>query len=233
LKPQEKEIYIMTLTRLVVPALSLFLGATGLCMASAPGMSQAPGNPNYAQDHGGWDTPPQELQEIQRHGFHDGIEAARNDFGNHRHPDVNSRDEYRNPRIPREQRDAYRDGFRRGYQVGISHFMGGDQQPMGGPGERMGGQDHGGPDMGPGMGMDMGPGMGSDIQRRGFQDGMDGARKDLDSHRQPNVNNRDEYRHPHVPSGMRNDYREAYRRGYDRGISRQMDGQMGDHDHRN
>jgi hypothetical protein len=215
----------MTLNRMVAPALFLFLGATGFCVARASGLPQAPGNPNYAQDRGGWDMPPQELQETQRQGFRDGIEGARKDFGNHRQANVNNREEYRDPQIPREQREAYREGFRRGYEQGASHLWGGNQQPMRDP-------DRGGPGMGPGMGMQMDMGQGSDIQRRGFQDGMEGARKDLGNHRQPNVNNRDEYRRPNVPRGMRNEYREAFRRGYDRGMSQMMGGQMGDRDRR-
>jgi ribosome modulation factor len=189
----------------------------------------------YAQDRGAWDAPPQDLQDVQRQGFRDGIEGARKDFDNHRQPDVNNRDEYRDPHLQRNQREAYREGFRRGYERGVSHLVGGPQEPVGpaeqpmrGPDQQMG--DRGGRDMGPGMGM--GQEMGSDIQRRGFRDGMDGARKDLDNHRQPNVNNRDEYRHPNIQRGMRNEYREAFQRGYDRGMSRMMGGQMDDHDRR-
>ena len=228
----------MTLNRMAVPALSLFLGATGFCMAQASGQSQeTPRLTAYAQDRGNWDAPPQELQEIQRKGFQDGIEGARKDFGNHRQPDVNNRDEYRDPRLPREQREAYRDGFRRGYERGVSHLTGGNQEPVGqteqqmrqpdqqmrGPGQQMRQPDQQMRDGDQG-GPYMGQGMGSDIQRRGFQDGMQGARKDLDNHRRPNVDNRDEYRHPSVPRGLRDQYREAFRRGYDRGMSQQMDG---------
>src|SRR5665213_206789 len=158
----------MTLNRLVVPALSLFLGATGFCMAQASGQSQeTPRLTAYAQDRGNWDAPPQELQEIQRKGFQDGIEGARKDFDNHRQPDVNNRDEYRDPRLPREQREAYRDGFRRGYERGVSHLTGGNQEPVGqteqqmrqrnqrmlGPDQQMrDGDQGGGPYMGQGMG---------------------------------------------------------------------------------
>jgi len=31
----------------------------------------------------------------------------------------------------------------------------------------------------------------------------------------PDVNNREEYRHPHVDRSVREDYREGYRRGYE------------------
>jgi len=114
----------MTLNRLAVPAFALFLGVAGLGTTKASALP--PGQPlsAYAQDRGGWDVPPQEFQEIQRQGFHDGIEGARKDADNHRRPDVNNRDEYRHPHVPRDQRDAYREGFRRGYDVGVSHLMG-------------------------------------------------------------------------------------------------------------
>jgi len=52
-----------------------------------------------------------------------------------------------------------------------------------------------------------------EVARRGFRDGIDGARKDYGNRRRPDVNNRDEYRHPHMPWA----YREAYRRGFERG----------------
>lgn len=54
-----------------------------------------------------------------------------------------------------------------------------------------------------------------DVQRQGFHDGIAGARRDFDHHRMPDVDRRDEYRHPHVDASLRDDYREGYRRGYD------------------
>ena len=50
--------------------------------------------------------------------------------------------------------------------------------------------------------------------QQGYQDGVTGARKDVENHRRPNVNNRDEYRHPNVPGRDRHDYRQGFRRGY-------------------
>lgn len=61
-----------------------------------------------------------------------------------------------------------------------------------------------------------------DVQRRGFRDGIEGARKDFDNHRRPDVNNRDEYRHPPVERAFRNDYRDGFRRGYERAMSHLM-----------
>jgi hypothetical protein len=71
----------------------------------------------------------------------------------------------------------------------------------------------------PERGRDMDQGRGSEIQRRGFQDGMDGARKDYDNHRRPDPNNRDEYRRPNVPDQLQREYREAFRRGYQQAMT--------------
>ena len=63
---------------------------------------------------------------------------------------------------------------------------------------------------------------------RAFTMAVEGARKDYDNHRRPDVNNRDEYRHPHVPASARGDYRDGFRRGYETA----MDHLMGSHDRR-
>jgi hypothetical protein len=68
--------------------------------------------------------PPGEFREVQRQGFHDGIEGARKDFDHHRAPDVNNREEYRHPHVDRAVRDDYREGYRRGYDVAMRHMMG-------------------------------------------------------------------------------------------------------------
>jgi hypothetical protein len=73
-------------------------------------------------------------------------------------------------------------------------------------------------------GWDNAPSEFNDAQRRGFQDGMVGARKDYENHRQPNVNNRDEYRHPNVAHELRHDYRAGFQRGYDVGVRHMMEG---------
>ncbi len=54
----------------------------------------------------------------------------------------------------------------------------------------------------------------NDVMRQGYRDGIEGARKDIENHRRPNVNNRDEYRHPSVPGPARHDYRRGFRDGY-------------------
>ncbi len=52
-----------------------------------------------------------------------------------------------------------------------------------------------------------------EFSSKGYHDGIVGARRDYGNRRRPDVNNRDEFRHPHVPGR----YREAYRRGFERG----------------
>jgi hypothetical protein len=77
------------------------------------------------QDHGGWDEAPGEFREAQRKGFHDGIEAARSDFNEHRHPDVERHGSYKHPDVSHADREDYRDGFRRGYDAGMAHMTNG------------------------------------------------------------------------------------------------------------
>jgi hypothetical protein len=124
--------------------------------------------------------------------------GAQKDLDNHRQWNVNNRDEYRNPNVPSGAQQEYRDAFSSGYQQFVSQQNGGSY---------------------------MGQGQGSDIQRRGFQDGMIGAQKDLDNHRQWNVNNRDEYRNPNVPAGAQQEYRDAFSRGYQQFVSQHSGGQ--------
>lgn len=63
-----------------------------------------------------------------------------------------------------------------------------------------------------------------EIGQRGYHDGVEGARKDFQNHRKPNVNNRDEYKHPPVSGADRDEYRASFRRGYDAGVEHLMNG---------
>ena len=109
---------------LAISALTLSLGATSAWLS--PSVYAAPaGSPSAAgffQD-GRWDEPPAEFREAQRQGFHDGIEGARKDYGNHRAPNVDNREEYRHPHIESSLRQDYREGFRRGYDKAMHHLM--------------------------------------------------------------------------------------------------------------
>lgn len=119
----------------MVPALAVALfTSTAACYAQygqpygppPNGYGQGPGGPD---GRGGWDAPPPEFREAQRQGFHDGVEGARRDVENRRRPNVNNRDEYRHPNVPRDLRRDYKDGFRRGYDVAMRHMMGGGPGP--------------------------------------------------------------------------------------------------------
>jgi hypothetical protein len=76
-----------------------------------------------AQDRA-WDAPPDEFRQVERQGFHDGVEAAHHDFDKHRRADADDHDAYRHPPVSRDQRDDYRQGFRRGYERAVAHFNG-------------------------------------------------------------------------------------------------------------
>jgi hypothetical protein len=87
-----------------------------------------PPQAGYAPAEGGWDAPPQEFREIQRQGFHDGIEGARKDFDHHRPSNVEDRSEYRHPHVSPSARQDYRAGFRRGYEVAMNHLTAPDHR---------------------------------------------------------------------------------------------------------
>ena len=89
--------------------------------SASPVAAMPPAPQAYGQEP--WENPPSEWKEVERRGFHDGIQGARKDAENHRPPNVNNRDEYRHPSVPHRDRRAYREGFRRGYQVGVEHLM--------------------------------------------------------------------------------------------------------------
>lgn len=186
----------MNLNRLVMPAWIICLALPAL-PSIAP--AEAPATPAIAQysDQGAYAGP---YDQARQRGFEDGIEGAIKDFGNHRRPDPNNRDEFRHPRVPRQLRDAYRDGFTRGYQQGMSELMsGGSRNEYRQQGPR------------------------GQARMRGFREGMEGAMKDFGNHRRPDPNNRDEYRHPHVPYQLQ----DAYRNGFERGYNVAMRGLMG------
>lgn len=107
----------MTRNKLAVPLFAFAIAAPGLAVALPPATA-----PAFTQEPG-WDTPPKEFRDIQRQGFHDGIEGARKDYDNHRRPDVNNRDEYRHPHVPDSAKADYREGFRRGYETAMDHMM--------------------------------------------------------------------------------------------------------------
>jgi hypothetical protein len=110
----------MMRNRLAIPALAFALATSGFAMAQPFAAASAFQDRDHDRD---WNLPPQEFRDIQRQGYHDGIEGARKDYDNHRRPDVNNRDEYRHPHVPEIARADYREGFRRGYETAMDHLM--------------------------------------------------------------------------------------------------------------
>lgn len=78
-----------------------------------------------------WAVPNSRWQAVQQRGYRDGVTGARRDAQNHRQPNVNNRDEYRNPPVSRRDRRAYQEGFRQGYWAGVRHLMGYYHGPFG------------------------------------------------------------------------------------------------------
>jgi hypothetical protein len=170
----------------------------------------APGPAPAAFGQEPWEMPPREFNEIERRGFHDGVEGARRDFGNHRNPDVNNREEYRDPdNIPREAREVYRAAFRRGYEMAASHLWGAPAQPPP-PSEdwdRWGMR-----------------GLQSDAERRGYREGIEEARRDVQFNRNTDPDDQPEYRNPPVPPPLADEYREGFMRGYEVALSQLREG---------
>ena len=117
-------------TKWMIPTLALALFTSSYAAPAQYGPPQGPPPGRYGEGSGGWDAPPPEFREAQQRGFHDGVEGARRDVENRRRPNVNNRDEFRHPNVPRDLRRDYKDGFRRGYNVAMQHML------SGGPGPR-------------------------------------------------------------------------------------------------
>jgi len=189
----------MILNRIAVPVMALMLSTVASAMAAPPQVYEQPG----------WDAPPREYNDIQQRGFHDGIEGARKDFGNHRNPDVNNRDEYRHPDLPPGLREPYREAFRHGYQLAVSHLWGAPPGPPVPPPPPQQNWDN--------WAM---RGLSSDAQRRGYHEGSDAAQRDFQYRRPADPDDHEEYRNPPLPPDLADDYREGFMRGYTSTMSR-------------
>jgi hypothetical protein len=190
-----------------VPAAAVVLGVAVL--SPAPSASAAPA-PAFSGQQYGWDVPPQEFNEVQRRGFHDGVEAAHRDYASGKRPNVNEHGEYRDPNdlprdVPPELRDAYRVAFRHGYGVAIPRFWSPEvvQQTW-----------------------DWGMrGLENDAARNGFHEGTKRAIDDFQSHRRQDPDGHGEYRNPPVPPELVDEYRSGFMRGYEVAIS-QLSGEQ-------
>jgi hypothetical protein len=155
--------------------------------------------------HGNWESWGMRGLEndSERRGFHEGMEEARKDFQSQRRIDPDDHEEFRRPPVPPDLADEFREGFMRGYEVATSQLSGEPQWQTSGDTRQW-----------------APPSRFSETQRRGFQEGMEGARKDFGNHRRPNVANREEYREPRLPREFWHEYREGFRRGYEMAATR-------------
>jgi ribosome modulation factor len=112
------------LGRLVTSSITAVVLSSGGAVLAQYAPQPGPPPPGYGE-RAGWDAPPSEFNDAQRRGFQDGMTGARKDYENHRAPNVNNRDEYRHPNVPKGLRQDYRVGFERGYDAGVRHMMGG------------------------------------------------------------------------------------------------------------
>lgn len=78
----------------------------------------------HAQIQWPWDQPPPEFKEMERQGFHAGVQAAIKDYDHHRSPEPERRKEYVHPKkVERGLQEDYRRGFVRGYNDAYRHLM--------------------------------------------------------------------------------------------------------------
>jgi hypothetical protein len=195
----------MQVPRIVlIPAFALFVAAMNPGHATA---SPSPVLPEMYGQERGWEEPPGEFNEAQRRGFHDGVEGARRDRDNGRRPDVDNRDEYRSPHIEPELREAYRAGFRRGYETAAAHLWGAPPPPPPRP-VYEGGERHDHDDWGMRS-------LGSDAERQGYHEGAEAAQRDFQTQRRPDPDDAPEFRNPRVPPELVGEFREGFMRGYE------------------
>ncbi|MDR3724917.1 MAG: hypothetical protein P4K83_10560 [Terracidiphilus sp.] len=141
-----------------------------------------------------------DMMTIRHQGYQEGMLGALQDLDSHRRGDAGGRDEFRRPHVPFAMQEAYREGFRRGYDEGMRALTAAPDEWRRGP-----------------M---------SDIRMRGYRDGAEGAMRDWASNRRLDPFGRDEFRRPNTPPGAQEPYREGFRRGYQR-IADALNGYMG------
>ena len=195
-------------------ALVAFYPGTPKSFAAAPTEPAA-----FGQER--WEMPPGEFNELQRRGFRDGIQGARRDYGNHRRPDVNNREEYRYCNLGHGECGVYQAAFRRGYQEAASHLWNAPQPPVAvvPPPDHDRDRDRGSAWDNWGM-----SGLEKEAERRGYRDGVEEARHDVQFNRNTDPDDQPQFRNPPVPPPMAGEYREGFLRGYEVAVS-QMRGE--------
>ena len=110
--------------------LALCVASTGAVKASAheaqpnatPAISSALSQ-DHDRDRDRWDQAPDGYRDAQQRGYHEGVEAARHDFSEHRHADADDHRTYKHPPVEGgEARRDFREGFREGYHRAMDHM---------------------------------------------------------------------------------------------------------------
>jgi hypothetical protein len=127
--------------------------------------------------------------QMQRVGYLDGILAAGADFNNGLAANLDSHEEYRSSKLSFLNRVVYKAGYKTGYEIAMRNIIAADASVAG------------------------------NVHRQGFLDGINGARRDYDEHRRPDMNAHEEFRHPAVPGNAQDEYQEGYRRSYEMAAS--------------
>jgi hypothetical protein len=97
----------------------------GLLVVLAGGLAVMPA-PARAQDGTitlPWMQPPPEFKEMQRKGFHAGVQAAVKDYDHHKDPDLERHKEYVKPKVDPSYVPDWRDGYKRGYNDAYKHLL--------------------------------------------------------------------------------------------------------------
>lgn len=102
--------------------LALCVAAPGALKATAHEAQPVPSAVQYQDQDRDWDRPRDDWQDAQRRGFHEGIEAARRDFADHRHADADDHPQFKHPPVDRDDVRAFRDGFKEGYRRALDHM---------------------------------------------------------------------------------------------------------------
>jgi hypothetical protein len=104
-----------------IAALTVSLAAPTGMMTVKAHAAAVPAAAGYSQERP-WDQPPDEYRDVQRQGFHDGIEAARRDWDQHSHKDADDHERFRHPPVDREFAHDYRESFKHGYSEAMHHM---------------------------------------------------------------------------------------------------------------
>ena len=113
-------------TRFLIPSLAGAAFAFATLAGTGSAVAQYYGSQNYGPPVAHYWYGDAE-QALEQRGFRDGAFGADRDFQNHRRPDVNNRDEYRDRRFNSDWAEhEYREGFRRGYYHRVREVYGDD-----------------------------------------------------------------------------------------------------------